>query len=51
MAYRAAAVGLLDGLSDRRMTRHLHRELGMTLADAEDVVARVRAELQLRAGL
>jgi hypothetical protein len=47
MAYRRAAECLLDGLGERRAVRVLNRELLMPLADAEGVVARVRAELQL----
>ncbi len=46
-AYRLAASCLLKGLGERRAVRRVVRELQMPLADAEGVVARVRAELQL----
>jgi hypothetical protein len=49
--HRQAAERLLADWTGRRVARYLQRSLGMPLADAEDVVARVRAELQPRAGL
>ena len=47
MCHRQAAQRLMDGQTPRRVARP-HQTLGMP---QEDVVARVRAELQLRAGL
>ncbi len=41
-AYTRAAECSLEGLGERRAVRVLNRELLMPLADAEDVVARVR---------
>ncbi len=50
--HRQAAERLLAGWTGRRVAPlPIQRSLGMPLADAEDVVARVRAELQLRVGL
>ena len=46
-AYRLAAESVLEGLGGAPDVSTLHRDLLMPLADAEGVVARVRAELQL----
>ncbi len=50
MCHRQAAQRLLDGQPERRVARPAP-DARMPQEDAQDVVARVRAELQLRAGL